>query len=65
MYNYDGGDIIMNIESIEEKTERLLSIGLIMDSIGISTVELAEKLKEHIQCCPGGRDCLQKLLAVK
>lgn len=43
--------------------ERLSQIGAIMDSIGITTVELAEKLKEHVVGCPGGRGCIDKLLS--
>lgn len=53
----------MSIEKKEENIERLIKIGSIMDSIGISTVELAEKLKDHVQGCPGGRGCIEKLIA--
>lgn len=42
--------------------ERLAKIGLVMDSIGISTVELAEKLKAHVASCPGGQKCIEQLL---
>ena len=42
--------------------ERLAQIGAIMDSIGITTAELAERLKEHVLTCPGGRSCIEKLL---
>lgn len=42
--------------------ERLIGIGSVMDSIGITTVELAEKLKAHVENCPGGRKCIEELL---
>lgn len=42
--------------------ERLSQIGAIMDSIGITTVELAERLKEHVVSCPGGKGCIEKLI---
>lgn len=42
--------------------ERLAQIGLVMESIGITTVELAEKLKEHVEGCPGGKKCIEGLL---
>lgn len=42
--------------------ERLAQIGAVMESIGITTVELAEKLKEHVSGCPGGSSCIEKLL---
>ena len=53
----------MNTSNLDEKTARLIQIGSIMDSLGVNTVELAQKLKEHIEGCPGGRGCLEKLLA--
>jgi len=43
--------------------ERLAQIGLVMESVGISTVELAEKLKAHVASCPGGQKCIQALLS--
>ncbi|MGY0372002.1 hypothetical protein [Clostridium sp. JNZ J1-5] len=46
----------------DDDKERLSQIGAIMDSIGITTVELAEKLKEHVVGCPGGRGCIEKLM---
>jgi hypothetical protein len=45
--------------------ERLTEIGTIMDSIGITTVELAEKLKAHVINCPGGKKCIEQLLNEK
>ncbi|MGE5626673.1 MAG: hypothetical protein ACM3X7_00990 [Solirubrobacterales bacterium] len=42
--------------------ERLAKIGLVMDGIGISTVELAEKLKAHVEGCPSGKKCIEQLL---
>lgn len=53
----------MSIENNEARIERLIKIGSIMESIGINTVELAEKLKEHVQGCPGGRGCVERLIA--
>jgi hypothetical protein len=43
--------------------ERLAQIGLVMESVGISTVELAEKLKAHVAGCPGGQKCIEALLS--
>ena len=43
--------------------ERLAQIGSVMDSIGISTVELAERLKAHVANCAGGKKCIQELLS--
>jgi hypothetical protein len=43
--------------------ERLAQIGLVMESVGINTVELAEKLKAHVASCPGGQKCIEALLA--
>ena len=45
--------------------ERLAHIGLVMESFGINTVELAEKLKAHVAGCPGGQKCIQDLLSDK
>ena len=42
--------------------DRLAQVGLIMESMGITTVQLAEKLKEHLVNCPGGKKCIEKLL---
>jgi hypothetical protein len=42
--------------------ERLAQIGLVMESVGINSVELAEKLKTHVESCPGGQKCIQALL---
>jgi hypothetical protein len=52
----------MTFENMDEKTLRLAEIGAVMDSIGVSTVELAQKLKEHLEGCTGGRGCLEKLI---
>lgn len=46
----------------DTEIERLAQIGAIMSSIGITTVELAEKLKEHVNSCPGGKKCIENLL---
>lgn len=46
----------------DEKTERLIQIGSIFESIGITTVEIAEKIKDHIENCPGGKSCIEKLI---
>jgi hypothetical protein len=43
--------------------ERLAQIGLVMESVGINTVELAEKLKAHVEGCPGGQKCIEALLS--
>lgn len=42
--------------------ERLAQIGLVMESVGISTIELAEKLKAHVASCTGGQKCIEVLL---
>lgn len=52
----------MALEVNDEEVKRLAKIGAVMDSIGISTVELAERLKEHVSGCPGGKNCITKLL---
>jgi hypothetical protein len=46
----------------DSKANELEQIGAIMSSIGINTVKLAEKLKEHILNCPGGMQCTAQLL---
>jgi hypothetical protein len=46
----------------DERTERLIQIGSIFESIGITTVEIAEKIKDHIENCPGGKSCIEKLI---
>jgi hypothetical protein len=46
-----------------KEMERLAQIGLVMDSVGINTVELAEKLKDHVAGCPGGQRCIADLLS--
>ncbi|MCT8975232.1 hypothetical protein N4T77_01330 [Clostridium sp. CX1] len=50
-----------NIE--DEKVKRLIEIGSIFESMGVDSVELAESIKEHIQNCPGGKACLEKLVS--
>lgn len=45
-----------------ERTQRLIEIGSIFESMGINTVEIAEKIKDHIENCPGGKSCIEKLL---
>lgn len=50
-----------NIE--DEKAKLLLEIGAIFESMGVNSVELAESIKEHIQNCPGGKACLEKLIS--
>lgn len=52
----------MEHKTQSENIERLTQIGAIFDSIGISTVELAQKLKEHLEGCPGGVSCLQNII---
>lgn len=53
----------MNYKMEDERIERLVQIGSIFDSIGVSTVEIAEKIKEHIEGCPGGKACIEKILS--
>lgn len=48
-----------------ERIERLIKIGTIFESIGVTSVELAESIKEHIGSCPGGKACLEKLISKK
>ncbi|WP_411681399.1 hypothetical protein [Clostridium thailandense] len=48
-----------------ERIERLIKIGSIFESIGVTSVELAENIKEHIESCPGGKACLEKLISKK
>lgn len=48
-----------------ERIERLIKIGSIFESIGVNSVELAESIKEHIENCPGGKACLEKLISKK
>ena len=52
----------MNHRLEEERIERLIQIGSIFDNIGINTVEIAEKIKDHIENCPGGKACIEKLI---
>jgi hypothetical protein len=46
----------------KERIDRLIQIGSIFESMGINTVEIAEKIKDHIENCPGGKSCIEKLL---
>ena len=52
----------MNHRLEEERIERLIKIGSIFDNIGINTVEIAERIKDHIENCPGGKACIEKLI---
>jgi hypothetical protein len=56
------GGLIMDYRIEDERTERLIQIGSIFESIGITTVEIAEKIKDHIENCPGGKSCIEKLI---
>ena len=47
----------------DEEILRWAQIGKILGSIGINTVENAERLKEHLTECPGGMKCIEKLLS--
>ena len=47
----------------DERVKRLIEIGTIFESIGIDSVELAERIKEHIENCPGGKACLENLMS--
>lgn len=51
-----------NEENISVNTRRLVEIGSIFDSMGVTTLELAEYLRDHLQNCPGGKDCIETLL---
>ncbi|MEG1256719.1 hypothetical protein [Clostridium sp.] len=54
-----------NKENLNANAIRLIEIGSIFDSIGVTTVELAQHLRDHLQNCPGGKDCIETLLAKK
>lgn len=49
----------------DERVKRLIQIGTIFESIGVNSVELAESIKKHIESCPGGKSCLEKLVSKK
>jgi hypothetical protein len=49
-------------ENISANTKRLVEIGAIFHSMGVTTVELAEYLRDHLQACPGGKGCIDALL---
>lgn len=51
-----------NEENISANTSRLIEIGSIFDSMGVTTLELAEHLRDHLQNCPGGKGCIEALL---
>jgi hypothetical protein len=51
-----------NEENISANTRRLVEIGSIFDSMGVTTLELAEYLRDHLQNCPGGKGCIETLL---
>ena len=51
-----------NEESTIANTKRLIEIGSIFDSMGVTTLELAENLKDHLQNCAGGKACIETLL---
>jgi hypothetical protein len=49
-------------ENISANTKRLIEIGSVFDSMGVTTLELAEYLRDHLQNCPGGKGCIESLL---
>jgi hypothetical protein len=51
-----------NEETINANNRRLIEIGSIFDSMGVTTLELAEYLRNHLQNCPGGKGCIETLL---
>jgi hypothetical protein len=55
--------VAKNIEQTSEKTQRLIEIGSIFESMGINTVETAMKLKEHLEGCPGGQKCIVNIIS--
>lgn len=40
----------------------LKEIGAVFHGIGITTVELAVALRDHLTACSGGKACLEKLI---
>lgn len=46
----------------KERTRRLIQIGAIMDSMGINTIELAEKFKNHFENNDKSKEWLEKLI---
>ena len=54
-----------NEENISANTRRLIEIGSIFDSMGVTTIKLAESLIDHVQNCPGGKACIEALLNKK
>jgi hypothetical protein len=58
------GDIMdyRNDEHQDERIKRLVEIGAIFDAMGVNNVEIAKKLKEHLENCPGGRECVNKVV---
>jgi DeoR/GlpR family transcriptional regulator of sugar metabolism len=51
-----------NKENISAAAKRLIEIGSIFDDMGITTLELAEQLRDHLQNCTGGKGCIEALL---
>jgi GTP cyclohydrolase II len=45
----------------KERTRRLIQIGAIMDSVGINSIEAAEKFKDHISSSEKFKDWLQNI----
>ena len=54
--------IYQNKETISTNDRRLIEIGSIFDSMGVTTLELAEYLRDHLQNCSGGKACIETLL---
>lgn len=53
-------DIVMNFDDLE----RLASIGLVMESVGITNVELAKKLKLTLRAAQADRSVLKHFCQV-
>lgn len=51
-----------HVENQVDKDKKILEIGVIFYSIGIDSIEKAIKLRDHLQDCSGGKDCIKKLL---
>lgn len=52
----------MDNEVIINQDKRLMEIGAIFYNMGITTIEKAIKLRDHLANCSGGKHCLEKLL---
>lgn len=48
---------------MNESEKRLKEIGEVFDGMGITTVESAVILRDHLTACPGGKACLEKLIS--